>query len=326
MRRRDFITLVGAAAAWPLAARAQQPVMPVIGFLSGRRSDDSNNVLAAYREGLSVLGFVEGQTIGIEYRWAEYQYDRLPTLATDLVSHHVSLIFTNGGLLPARAAKAATTTIPIVFEVGTDPVRLGLVDSINRPGGNITGVTMFSGVVLTKRLGLLRELVPNAMTIAMMVNPTSANAEIDTKDVQAAARGLGLQIHILHVAREGDVDAAFGSLIEHRARALLVGPDPFIDGQRHRIVALAAQHALPTIYAWREFVDAGGLMSYGTRIPDSYREAGIYTGRILRGAKPGDLPILQPTRLELVLNLKAAKALGLTFSPGLLAIADDVIE
>ena len=282
--------------------------MPVIGFLSSGRSDDFNDVVATFRKGLAESGFVEGQNVVIEYRWADGQYDRLPALVADLVHRPVTLIFTNGGLLPARAAKAAT------------------VASLNRPAGNVTGVTLFSGVVLAKRLELLRELTPNSTTIAMFVNPNNPNAEVDTKDVQAAARDLGLQLHVFHAVKDGDVDIAFASLIKHNASALLVGADPFIDTQRHRIVALAAQHAVPAIYAWREFVHAGGLISYGARLADAYREAASYTGRILRGAKPGDLPILQPTRFELVINLKTAKTLGLTVPPQLLARADEVIE
>ena len=324
--RRGFIFGLVGATAWPLVARAQRVAVPVIGFLSSGRSDDFNEVVATYRKGLTESGFVEGQNVVIEYRWADGQYDRLPALVADLVHHPVTLIFTNGGLLPARAAKAATETIPIVFEVGTDPVRLGLVASLSRPGGNVTGVTLFSGVVLTKRLGLLRELAPNSTTIAMFVNPNNPNAEVDTKDVRDAARELGLQLHVFDAVKDGDVDAAFASLIKHNASALVVGADPFIDTQRHRIVALAAQHAVPAIYAWREFVHAGGLISYGARLADAYREAASYTGRILRGAKPGDLPILQPSRFELVINLKTAKTLGLTVPPQLLARADEVIE
>jgi putative ABC transport system substrate-binding protein len=324
--RRTFIAALGGAAAWPLVARAQRAGVPVIGFLSSGRSDDFNDVVATFRKGLTESGFVEGQNVVIEYRWADGQYDRLPALVADLVHRPVTLIFTNGGLLPARAAKAATETIPIVFEVGTDPVRLGLVASLNRPGGNVTGVTLFSGVVLTKRLGLLRELAPNSTTIAMFVNSNNPNAEVDTKDIQAAARDLGLQLHVFHAVRDGDVDTAFASLIKHNASALLVGADPFIDTQRHRIVALAAQHAVPAIYAWREFVHAGGLISYGARLADGYREAASYTGRILRGAKPGDLPILQPTHFELVINLRTAKTLGLDVPTSLLARADEVIE
>ena len=326
MKRREFIAGLGGAVAWPVVAWAQQAGVPVIGFLSSGRSDDFNDVVATFRKGLAESGFVEGQNVVIEYRWADGQYDRLPALVADLVQRPVTLIFTNGGLLPARTAKAATETIPIVFEVGTDPVRLGLVASLNRPGGNVTGVTLFSGVVVTKRLELLRELTPNSTTIAMFVNPNNPNAEVDTKDVQAAARDLGLQLHVFHAVRGGDVDTAFASLIKRNASALLVGADPFIDTQRHRIVALAAQHAVPAIYAWREFVHAGGLISYGARLADAYREAASYTGRILRGAKPGDLPILQPTRFELVINLKTAKTLGLTVPPQLLARADEVIE
>jgi putative ABC transport system substrate-binding protein len=271
MKRREFIAALGGAIAWPLAAWAQQVSIPVIGFLSSGRSDDFNDVDATFRKGLAESGFVEGQNVVIEYRWADGQYDRLPALVADLVHHPVTVIFTNGGLLPARAAKAATETIPIVFEVGTDPVRLGLVASLNRPGGNVTGVTLFSGVVLTKRLELLRELTPNSTTIAMFVNPNNPNAEVDTKDVEAAARDLGLQLHVFDAVKDGDVDAAFASLIQHNASALLVGADPFIDTQRHRIVALAAQHGVPAIYAWRQFVHAGGLISYGARLADAYR-------------------------------------------------------
>jgi putative ABC transport system substrate-binding protein len=241
MRRREFIAALGGAAAWPLA-RGQQAGVPVIGVLSSGRSDDFNDVVATFRKGLAESGFVEGQNVVIEYRWADGQYDRLPALVADLVHRPVTVIFANGGLLPARAAKAATETIPIVFEVGTDPVRLGLVASLNRPGGNVTGVTLFSGVVLTKRLELLRELTPDGTTIAMFVNPNNPNAEVDTKDVEAAARDLGLQLHVFHTVKDGDVDAAFASLIKHNASALLVGADPFIDTQRHRIVELAAQH------------------------------------------------------------------------------------
>ena len=326
MKRREFITALGGAAAFPLAARAQQATLPVIGYLSSRQSGDADDVLDAFRNGLRESGFIEGQNVAIEYRWAEDQYDRLPALAADLIRRRVNVIFANAGLLPAQAAKAATTTIPIVFQAGTDPVRLGLVESFNRPGGNVTGVTMFSGVVLSKRLGLLREMAPNSKVIAMLFNPTSANARIDTQDVETAARDLGLTIHTLPVAKTGDVDAAFANLLARHADALLVGSDPFIDTQRHRIVALAAQHKLPAIYAWRFFVEAGGLMSYGSRIVDAYHQGGIYTARVLRGEKPADLPILQPTRFYLNLNLKVAKTLGLTIPLALQASADEVIE
>ena len=327
MRRRDFLGVAGgAAAAWSVAARAQQATLPVIGYLSSRRSAGADDVLDAFRNGLRESGFIEGQNVVIEYRWAEDQYDRLPALTADLIRRRVNVIFANTSLLPAQAAKAATTTIPIVFTAGTDPVRLGLVESFNRPGGNVTGVTMFSGVVLSKRLGLLREVVPNSKAIAMLFNPTSANARIDTKDVETAARDLGLTIHALPVAKVDDVDAAFANLLARHADALLVGSDPFIDTQRHRIVALAAQHKLPAIYAWSFFVEAGGLMSYGSRIVDAYHQGGIYTARVLRGEKPADLPILQPTRFYLNLNLKAAKMLGLTIPLALQASADEVIE
>jgi putative ABC transport system substrate-binding protein len=327
MRRREFLGILsGAAATWPLTARAQQAVLPVIGYLSSRRSADADEVLAAFRNGLRESGFIDGQNVNIDYRWADDQYDRLPALAADLIRRRVNVIFANTSLLPAQAAKAATTTIPIVFQAGTDPVRLGLVESFNSPGGNVTGVTMFSGVVLSKRLGLLREVVPHSKNIAMLFNPASANAQIDTQDVETAARELGLTIHALPVAKAGDVDAAFAKLLARRADALLVGSDPFIDTQRHRIVALAAEHKVPAIYAWRFFVEAGGLMSYGSRIVDAYHQGGIYTARVLRGEKPADLPILQPTRFYLNLNLKTAKALGLTVPLTLQASAEEVIE
>jgi putative ABC transport system substrate-binding protein len=326
MRRREFIKLLGGAAAWPLAARAQQRHMPVIGWLDPRSVNVSTDLLRRFRQGLREIGYVEGENVAIEYRWAEHQIDRLPQLAADLVRRPVALIAASGAAAPALAAKSATSTIPIVFIVGEDPVRLGLVASLNHPGGNVTGVTLFSGVVLTKRLGLLRELAPTSTTIAMFVNPNNPNAEVDTKDVQAAARDLGLQLHVFHAVRDGDVDTAFASLIKHDTSALLVGADPFIDTQRRRIVALAAQHAVPAIYAWREFVHAGGLISYGARLADAYREAASYTGRILRGAKPGDLPILQPTRFELVINLRTAKTLGLDVPTSILVRADEVIE
>jgi putative ABC transport system substrate-binding protein len=326
MRRREFISIIGSVMAQPFAAGAQQQALPVIGFLSLRGAGGSDDLLAAFRNGLREAGFVEGQNVAIEYRWAEGQHDRLPALAGDLVRRQVNVIFANTSLVPAQVAKAATATIPIVFEAGADPVRLGLVESLNRPGGNVTGVTMFSGVVLSKRLGLVREITPDNRAIAMLFNPTSANAQIDTQDIEAAARELGLAVHLLPVAKAADVDPAFAKLLERRAGALLVGSDPFIDTQRHRIVALAALHMVPAIYAWRFFVEAGGLMSYGSRIIDAYHQGGIYTGRVLRGEKPADLPILQPTRFYLVLNLKAAKSLGLTIPPTLLATADEVIE
>ena len=297
MRRREFISIIGSVMAQPFAAGAQQQALPVIGFLSLRGAGGSDDLLAAFRNGLREAGFVEGQNVAIEYRWAEGQHDRLPALAGDLVRRQVNVIFANTSLVPAQVAKAATATIPIVFEAGADPVRLGLVESLNRPGGNVTGVTMFSGVVLSKRLGLLREITPDNRAIAMLFNPTSANAQIDTQDIEAAARELGLAVHLLPVAKAAEVDPAFAKLLERRAGALLVGSDPFIDTQRHRIVALAALHMVPAIYAWRFFVEAGGLMSYGSRIIDAYHQGGIYTGRVLRGEKPADLPILQPNSL-----------------------------
>ena len=326
MKRRRFMIALGAAAATPVLTRADESAMLVIGFLAGGRSVDSQEQIAAYRAGLAQSGFVEGRNVAIEFRWAEGQYERLPALAADLVRRPVSVIVAIGGAQTVRAAKAATATIPIVFLVGSDPIRLGVVASLNQPGGNATGVTLFSSVVLAKRLALLREVAPKVAVVAVLVNPSSANAKSDAEDLQTAALSLGLTLDFFPVAAETDVDAAFAKLDEHRADALLVGPDPFIDSQRRRIVGLAARSRVPAIYAWREFVDVGGLMSYGSRINDAERDVAGYTGRILRGAKPAELPVLQPTRFELIVNLNAAKALGLDIPPNLLARADEVIE
>jgi putative tryptophan/tyrosine transport system substrate-binding protein len=326
VKRRSFITLLGATAAWPLAARAQQPAMPVIGFLSGRSPDEAASAVDAFRQGLGEIGYIEGQNVTIEYRWAEGDYDRLPALAAELVARQVAVIAATGGEASGLAAKGATATIPIVFTMGGDPVELGLVVSLNKPGGNVTGVTFIVGDIATKRLGLLRQLVPNATTIAMLVNPSYPATSAEVRDVQAAARTIGLQIDLLTASTSREIDAALATFIRKRPDALFVGGDPFLLGQRDQIASLAAHHAVPTTYPQREYVDAGGLMSYGTSVPKGYPQAGVYTGRILRGAKPAELPVLQPTNLELAINLKTAKALGLDVPDKLLAIADEVIE
>jgi putative ABC transport system substrate-binding protein len=327
MRRREFLTLLGgAAAAWPLVARAQQPAMPVIGFLSSRSSGESAHLVTVFRLGLQDVGYFESQNVGIEYRWADGEYGRLPAFAADLVRRQVAVIAAVGGTVSVLAAKAATSTTPIVFSAVTDPVRVGLVASINRPGGNITGMSLYTSAIEAKRLELLHELVPKAAVIALLVNSNNPNAETDTNEVQAAALVLGLQIHVLNATTERDIDAAFASLAQLHVQALLIHADAFFDSRRDQFAALTVRHRVPTIYQYREFAAAGNLITYGASLTDNYRKAGIYTGRIIKGEKPADLPVQQPTKFELILNLKTARALGLTVPPMLLARADEVIE
>jgi putative ABC transport system substrate-binding protein len=324
MRRRDFFKAIVGSAAWPLAARAQQGVLPVIGFLDGQTFDPY--LMTAFRQALKDTGYIEGRNVEIYFRSADGQTDRLVTLAGDIVGRRVAVLVTTGGGAAALAAYAATTTIPIVFVTGVDPVTSGLVTSLNRPGGNATGLYMFQQVLEGKRLGLLREMMPGAALIAVLLNSTNANFQTQLRGVQDAARALGQQVSILSANSEREIDVAFATAAEARAGALLVGSDPFFNNERDQVVALAARHAIPAIYEGREFVMAGGLASYGASLADAYRQAGIYAGRILRGEKPADLPIVQPTQFEFVINLKTAKALGLNVPPSLSASANEIIE
>jgi ABC-type uncharacterized transport system substrate-binding protein len=326
LQRRVFITLLGGAAAWPLGARAQQPAMPVVGFLGTAAPGPFAHLVAGFRRGLQETGFVEGRNAAIEYRWADGQYDRVATLAADLVRRQVAVIVTVGGEASAAAAKAATATIPIVFNTGSDPVKLGLVTSLARPGGNATGVNIFTTELVEKRVGLLRDLVPAATTVAVLSNPNFAAAVANVRESEAAARAMGKQVVIFNASSDAEIETAFVNIVQALPGALLVGADPFFNSRRGLIVALAARHAIPAIYEWREFAEAGGLISYGTSLVGAYHQQGIYAGRILKGEKPADLPVVQLSKFELVINLNTARALGLAIPPGVLAIADEVIE
>ena len=327
MQRREFITLLGgAAAAWPVTARAQQPAMPAIGFLSSRSANDSARAVDAFRQGLAEKGYVEGRNAEIEFRWADGQFDRLPALASDLVQRSVAVLVAVGGAQTATIAKATTSTIPIIFGIGEDPVKEGLVPNLNRPGGNMTGATFSTALLGAKRLGILRDLVPSAKVIALLVNQSSSQGQGQKQDIEKAAREVGQRLVVLDGSSDQEIDASYANLAKQNVGALIVGADPFFDPRRDRMIALSARYAVPTIYQFREFVLAGGLVSYGASITDYYRQIGVYVGRVLKGESPADLPVMLPTKFELSINLKTAKALGLAIPSGLLAIADDVIE
>lgn len=325
MRRRKFITLIGAAAAWPLAARSQQAALPMIGFLNGGSPAEYAPMVAAFREGLKELGYVEGQNVAIEFRWAEGKYERLSALGTDLVRRQVAAIAATS-TPAAQAAKALTATVPIVFTTGADPVQLGLVASLNRPGGNVTGVSFLVNELTKKQFEVLHQILPKAALIGFLVNPAVAYARSQTTEAQDAARALGRQLFVVTARTESEIDAAFAALVKKLAGGVITISDPLLNSRRDQIVALAARHSLPALYPVRDYVAAGGLMSYGTSIIGAYRQVGVYTGRILKGEKPADLPVMRPTKLELVINLKTAKALDLTIPPALIALADEVIE
>jgi ABC-type uncharacterized transport system substrate-binding protein len=325
MRRREFITLLGGAAAgWPLVASAQ--AIPVVGFLSSRSPAESAAVVVAFRQGLQESGYIDGQNAKIEFRWADGRYDRLPILASELVTRQVALIAATGDVVSALAAKGATSTLPIVFIIGGDPVSFNLVASFNRPGGNITGVSLVTNALGAKRLGLLHDLVPNATVIGLLVNPDNPNADPVRKDIQEAARVIGQQVYIVNAKNERDFEPAFAALVQQGAGGLVIASDPYLLSQRDQLVALAARHTIPTIYEFRDFVTAGGLISYGSNIAGAYRQAGVYIGRILKGEKPANLPVVQSNKFDLVINLKTAKALGLAIPAGLISFADEVIE
>jgi putative ABC transport system substrate-binding protein len=327
MQRRKFITLLGCTVAtWPLAARAQQPAMPVIGFMSGRSPEDSKHLVAAFRQGLSEAGFVEGQTIVIEYRWGLGQYDRMPALAADLVERRVAVLVGVGGDISALAAKQATSTIPIVFGTGSDPIKAGMVESLARPGGNATGYSLLTNQMEPKRLNMLHDLVPGAAVIGVLLNPNFPPAARQLQDLEEAARTIDQRLFVSKASNDVELNAAFTSLIQQRVGALLVAADPYFDTRRDQIIAFANQNRLPAIYQFREYAVAGGLISYGPSITDLYRQAGIYAGRILKGARPADLPVVQPTKFDFVINLKTAKAIGFTVPQGLVNAADEVIE
>jgi putative ABC transport system substrate-binding protein len=327
MQRRAFITgIAGAAAAWPLAVPAQQQAIPVVGFLSSRSPAEAASDLAAFRQGLGQTGFFEGKNVSIEYRWAEGHYDRLPAMATEFVTRQVAVIAAVGGEPSGLAAKAATNTIPIVCTLGGDAVKAGLVTQLNRPGGNITGVTIIGAEMGPKRLELTHQLVPNASAVAVLINPKYSPGLAEARDMEAAAQSLGLQITVLEASSESEIDSAFAVLAQHKTDPLIINTDPFLLGQRQQIVQLAARRNVPTVYFLREFVDAGGLMSYGPSVANSYRQAGIYVGRVLKGEKVGELPVVQPTKFDLVINLRTASALGLEIPTNLLVRPDEVIE
>jgi len=327
VRRRDFIAFLGGAAAvWPQIVRAQQPAMPLVGFLSSRSPGESADLVVAFNKGLGEAGYVDGQNLAVEYRWGEGQYDRLPNMAADLVRRGVAVMVTTGGEPAALAAKAATSTIPIVFAVGGDPVKAGLVESFSRPGGNATGVSVLTTTPESKRLGLLHELVPGAKLVGALINPDYQVAEAQAQELRSASGTIGLGLHIAYAKNDAELESALETLAREQADALLVSADPFFDTRRDRIIAFVAEHRMPAVYQFRQYAVAGGLMSYGVSLPDGYRQAGVYAGQILKGAKPADLPIFQLTRFEFVINLKTAKSLGLEVPAMLLARADEVIE